>query len=459
METILIIEDVESLGQMLSQAVTRAGFKVILASDAETGIARLIEDDVGLVVTDLKLPKKSGLDVLRSVKEHSAEIPVILMTAHGSIEIAVAAVKEGAYDFISKPFDPDHLLLQIDKALEKKRLLIENRILKENFKDQIGFPKIIGTSKGMHDATEKIGKVAKGKTTVLLSGESGTGKELFARAIHMLSPRHDKPFISINCAAIPRELLESELFGHERGAFTGAVGRRLGHFELAHKGTLFMDEIAEMDLALQPKLLRILEAEEMMRVGGTAKVKIDVRLIAATNRNLLQRVQQRLFREDLYYRLNVFSVMIPPLRERREDLPALIDHFIAHYSKELKKEVIGISPEAMNQINKHPFTGNVRELQNCIERAIILCEGPLIGPQDLGLISTGLALDDIPLEAGEGLQAVSTAAIRCVESRVIKKALAEMGGNKLKTAKQLQVSYKTLLTKIKEYGIEERGFL
>jgi DNA-binding NtrC family response regulator len=459
METILIIEDVESLGQMLSQAVTRVGFRVILAADAETGIARLTEDDVDLVVTDLRLPKKSGLDVLRSVKEHSAEIPVILMTAHGSIEIAVAAVKEGAYDFISKPFDPDHLLLQIDKALEKKRLLIENRTLKENFKGQIGFPKIIGTSKAMRDATEKIGKVAKGKTTVFLSGESGTGKELFARAIHMLSPRHDKPFVSINCAAIPRELLESELFGHERGAFTGAVGRRLGHFELAHKGTLFMDEIGEMDLALQPKLLRILEAAEMMRVGGASKVRIDVRLIAATNRDLLQRVQQRLFREDLYYRLNVFSVVVPPLRERREDLPALIDHFIAHYSKELKKEVLGIAPAAMDRINRHPFTGNVRELQNCIERAIILCEGPLIGPQDLGLISTGLMLDDIPLEAGEGLQAASAAAIRSVESRVIRKVLAEMGGNKLKTAKQLQVSYKTLLTKIKEYGIEGKGSL
>jgi len=457
METILLIEDRESLGRMLAQAMTRAGFKVILAKNAEIGIATVQNGSavVDLVVTDLKLPGKSGVEVLQAVKEHAPDTPVILMTAHGSIELAVQAVKEGAYDFIAKPFEPDYLLLQMDKALEKKRLLLENRILKESL-GQAGLPKIIGTSRILRDTTERITKVAPVKTTVLLSGESGTGKELFARVLHMLSPRKEKPFISINCAAIPRELLESELFGHERGAFTGAVGRRMGHFEMANKGTLFLDEIGEMDIALQPKLLRILESEEMMRVGGTSKVTIDVRLVAATNRDLLERVRQGLFREDLYYRLHVFSIVIPPLRERREDIPALIQHFIAHYSKELKKEVSGISPEAMQQVMRHPFTGNVRELQNCIERAIILCDGPLIHTPDLGLTTTGRLDDAAPLLAeGEGLQVATHAAIRSVETRVIRQALADMGGNKLKTAERLQVSYKTLLTKIKEYGLEK----
>jgi DNA-binding NtrC family response regulator len=485
METILIVEDLESLARMLSQAVQRAGFEVIWAKDGEEGIAKVHEGIVDLVVTDMRLPGQNGLQVLRAVKEHSPDVPVIVMTAHGSIEIAVHAVKEGAYDFIAKPFDPDHLLLQIDKALEKERLLVENRALKENLKGHIGFPNIIGTSKVMRDATEKVNKVAKGKTTVLLSGESGTGKELFARAVHMLSPRQDKPFISINCAAIPRELLESELFGHERGAFTGAVGRRVGNFELANKGTLFLDEIGEMDLSLQPKLLRILEADEMSRLGGTTHVKIDVRLVAATNRDLLQHVHQKRFREDLYHRLNVFSIVIPPLRERREDLPLLIDHFIKRFSKELKKEVRGISQAALEQIQMHPFTGNVRELQNCIERAMILSEGKWLLPQDLGLAPMGdsgpigatsqaynpgesenaseenhtdtpgaACVSGLPAASRGGLQEVSHAAVRDVESRMIKKVLAQMGGNKWKAAKVLQVSYKTLLNKIKEYDIE-----
>ncbi len=452
METILIIEDLESLGNMLSQAVAKAGFNVLLARDGLEGIEKIKNGGMDLVVTDLKLPRKNGLDVLRLVKEQSQEIPVILMTAYGSIETAVKAVKEGAYDFIAKPFDPEHLILQIEKALEKKRLLTENLILKENLTGQIGFPKIIGKGKCISDATEKMRKVAPGKTTVLLLGESGTGKELFARALHLLSPRHDKPLVSINCAAIPKDLLESELFGHERGAFTGAVGRKIGRFELADKGTLFLDEVGELDIALQAKLLRVLEEGEVMRVGGITNVKSDVRLIAATNRDLLNRVARKEFREDLYHRLNVFPIVIPPLRERREDLPALIDHFIAQISMALKKEVRGVSPEAMKILNAHPFTGNVRELQNCIERAIILCEGPLLLPQDLGLTPPDLHAEEIALTGG--LQDASATAVRSVESRMIKKVLTECGGNKSRAAEKLQVSYKTLLTKIKAYQIE-----
>ncbi|MBI3358726.1 MAG: sigma-54-dependent Fis family transcriptional regulator [Nitrospirae bacterium] len=452
METILLVEDLESLAGVLSLALEGAGFQVLLAKDGVEGIAKVRKGGVDLVVTDLKLPKKSGLDVLRAVKEQTPEIPVILMTAHGSIETAVKAVKEGAYDFIAKPFDPDHLMLQIEKALEKKRLLTENLILKENLTGQIGFPKIIGKGKLISDATEKMRKVAQGKTTVLLLGESGTGKELFARALHLLSPRHDKPLVSINCAAIPKDLLESELFGHERGAFTGAVGRKIGRFELADKGTLFLDEVGELDITLQAKLLRVLEEGEVMRVGGVTNVKSDVRLIAATNRDLLARVARKEFREDLYYRLNVFSIVIPPLRERREDLPALIDHFIVQIAKALKKEVRGVSPEAMKILSAHPFTGNVRELQNAIERAIILCEGNLLLPQDLGLTPSNFQSEEIFLAGG--LADASGAAVRSVESKMIQKVLSECGGNKSRAAEKLQVSYKTLLTKIKEYQID-----
>lgn len=456
METILIVEDRESLAQMLSQALTGAGYQVVWAKDGREGIAKLREGKIDLVVTDLKLPHKSGLDVLHAVKEQNSLVPVIVMTAYGSIETAVKAVKEGAYDFIAKPFDPDHLLLQIEKALEKQRLVTENMILKEDFTNQLRFPKIIGKTPAMNQVVEQMRKVAPGKTTVLIGGESGTGKELFARAIHMLSPRQDKAFVAINCAAIPRDLLESELFGHERGAFTGAVGKKIGKFELADKGTIFLDEIGEMDLSLQSKLLRVLEEEEMMRVGGTVKVKIDVRVVAATNRDLMQLIQQKTFREDLYYRLNVFPIVIPPLRDRREDIPALVDHFISYYSKEMKKEVKKISPEAMDLLITHPWTGNVRELQNAIERAIILSDGDELLPEHFGLkprAQGDLSLRDISIEGT--LQEVSENATRLVESKLIRKVLNETGGNKTRAAEVLQVSYKTLLTKIKDYGLEK----
>lgn len=456
METILIVEDRESLAEMLFQALTGAGYQVVLAKDGREGIAKVREGKIDLVITDLKLPHKSGLDVLHAVKEQNSFIPVIVMTAYGSIETAVKAVKEGAYDFVAKPFDPDHLLLQIEKALEKQRLVTENIILKESLTNQLRFPKIIGKAPVMVNVVDQMRKVAQGRTTVLLYGESGTGKELFARALHMLSPRQEKTFVAINCAAIPHDLLESELFGHERGAFTGAVGKKIGKFELADKGTIFLDEIGEMDLSLQAKLLRVLEEDEMMRVGGTTKVKIDVRVVAATNRDLLQLIQQKTFREDLYYRLNVFPIVIPPLRERKEDIPALVDHFISYYSKEMKKEIKTISREAMDLLVSHSWTGNVRELQNCIERAIILTDGDELLPGHLGLRMKpqgDLSLRDIPIEGT--LQEVSDSATRLVESRMIIKVLKETGGNKTRAAEILQVSYKTLLTKIKDYGIEK----
>lgn len=457
METILIVEDRESLAKMLSQALTDAGYKVIWAKDGREGISMVREKKIDFVVTDLKLPYKSGLEVLQEVKAQSAFIPVIVMTAYGSIEVAVKAVKAGAYDFISKPFDPDHLLIQIEKALEKKRLVTENTILKETFSSQLGFPRIIGKSPPMTQVLEQIQKVAQGKTTVLLLGESGTGKELFARALHMLSPRKDKAFVAINCAAIPHDLMESEFFGHERGAFTGAIEKKIGKFELADKGTVFLDEIGEMDLSLQSKLLRVLEAGELMRVGGTANVKIDARIVAATNQVLPKLIQEKRFREDLFFRLNVFPIVIPPLRDRREDIPMLASHFISHYSKEMNKEIIDFTPEAMDLLKGHLWRGNVRELQNCIERAIILSDGNKIHPSHLGLKTREkpeYAVQDIPLEGT--LQSVSDSARSLVESRMIRKILKVTGGNKSRAAERLQVSYKTLLTKIKEYGIEKR---
>lgn len=456
MAIILLVEDKESMRKMLKQALQAEGHQVVLAKDGREGIHKFKETKVDLVVSDLRLPYKTGLDVLEAVKESEPLMPVILMTAFGTIETAVKAVKEGAYDFITKPFDPDHLLLLIGKALEKQRLVTENIILREEFAKHLKLPRIIGKSSKMLEVVDNVQKVSPSGTTVLLLGESGTGKELFARAVHYLSPRKEGPFVAINCAAIPRDLLESELFGHEKGAFTGAVGRKMGKFELANKGSIFLDEIGDMDLSLQAKLLRVLEGESYMRVGGTVKIKVDVRVIAATNKDLQASIADRSFREDLYYRLAVFPVVIPPLRERREDIPALVEHFIAVFCSELNKEGKSLSGSAMEALKKHPWTGNVRELQNCIERAVILSDGPEIKTEHLGLkdkAQTDPDWSDLPAEGT--LQEVGSAASHFAEARLIRKVLKGTGGNKSKAAEILKVSYKTLLTKIKDFEIEK----
>ncbi len=457
METILIVEDKEGLAKMLSQALSDAGYHTLWAKDGREGIKTLSEHRIDLIVTDLKLPYKSGMDVLHAAKAHHTATPVIIMTAYGNFEIAVKAVKEGAFDFIAKPFEPDHLLLQIEKAMEKQRLLTENFILKETFSTQLSFPKIIGKSQVMLDTLQQVKKVAQGKTSVLLLGESGTGKELFARAVHMLSPRKDYNLVTINCAAIPHDLLESELFGHEKGAFTGAGAKKIGKFELADKGTIFLDEIGDMEIGLQAKLLRVLEEDVLMRVGGTSRVPIDVRVVAATNRGLNKLIEEKKFREDLYYRLNVFPLNIPSLRERTEDIPAIAKHFIAFYAREMNKENKALSKEAMDLLMDHPWTGNVRELQNAIERATILSDGDQICPDDLVLRTRSEkrpSINDIPLEGS--LHEISDAASRIVESKMIRKVLRQTAGNKSRAAEILQVSYKTLLTKIKDYAIENQ---
>ena len=453
MATILLIEDNERMAQVLARHMEMEGHAVVLAADGEKGIEEFRRQKVDLVLTDLKLPGKSGLEVLQAVKDEHPMVPVVVMTAHGTIETAVKAVKEGAFDFLQKPVDPDHLLLVIGHALEARQLVTENLILKEAL-SQTKYAKMVGQSRALQEAQEKAKKVAAGTTTVLLLGESGTGKELFARMIHDCSPRKNGPFVTINCAAIPRELLETELFGHERGSFTGATGRKIGKFELGDKGTVFLDEIGDMDMGLQAKLLRVLEGDRFMRVGGTSPVKADVRVVAATNKDLQAAVATQAFREDLFYRLNVFPLVIPPLRDRREDIPLLVEHFLAVYSRELKRESLAVSSEAMEVMRHHPWTGNIRELQNCIERAVILCDGHEILPEHIGLRAPARsATEDMP--TGGSLQEASSAASRAVEARMIEKVLRETGGNKTKAAEILQVSYKTLLTKVKDYGLDK----
>jgi len=455
MQTILLVEDKDSMAQMLKETLESEGYRVVIARDGVEGIRNIREGHFDIVLSDLKLPKKDGIEVLKASKAESQLTPFIVMTAFGTIETAVAAMKEGAFDFITKPFDTDHLLLLLKRALDTQRLRTENILLRDELAAKFGTPKIIGKSRGIVEVAQKVQKVAQGKTTVLLLGESGTGKELFARAIHNLSPRGQYPFVPINCAAIPRELLESELFGHERGAFTGAEAKKIGKFELADKGTIFLDEIAEMDLSLQTKLLRVIQEGEIERVGGLRTVAIDVRIVAASNRNIEKAVEAGTFREDLFYRLNVFPVVIPPLRERRDDISLLSEHFVSKYCAELKKSLKKISSEASEMLLNYPWKGNVRELENCIERAIILCDGDTILPEHMALdrkLSLEHWVKSLPVDGP--LEETAKEATRIAETQRIVRALKETKGNKSRASELLQVSYKTLLTKIRDYGIE-----
>ncbi len=454
METILVVEDKESMAQMLKDTLESEGYGVISAKDTTEGIRYLRENRIDLVLTDLKLPKKNGIEILRTSKEENQLIPVIVMTAFGSVETAVKAMKEGAFDFITKPFDIDHLIMLIRRALETQKVLTENILLKEEFASKLGLPRIIGKSDTITGVAQLVQKVAPTKTTVLLLGESGTGKELFARAIHNLSQRRNYPFVPINCAAIPKNLLESELFGHEKGSFTGADAKKLGKFELADRGTIFLDEIGDMDLVLQSKLLRAIEENEIERIGGIKTIKVDVRIIAASNKDLEKAVEDKSFREDLYYRLNVFPIRIPPLRERRDDVPLLVEYFINMYCIELKTTQKDVSKDALNILMNYHWKGNVRELENTIERAIILCDGDVIHPEHIILKQRSAPGSAEPLLSEGTLEDVAKRALRIAETQRIVEVLGKTRGNKSKAAEILRVSYKTLLTKIKEYGIE-----
>jgi DNA-binding NtrC family response regulator len=445
---------------MLRLALERQEHAVLEARDETEAVRLLHQAQPAVVLSDLRLPEGDGFGVLRAAKEIDADIPVIVMTAYGSIEDAVRAMKEGAMDFLAKPVDPDHLLLLVARALEQRRIVTENLLLKEELAVRRGAPQIVGEDPSLRKVFTALQRAASTDATVLLEGESGTGKELFARSLHALSPRADAPFVAINCAAIPENLLETELFGYEKGAFTGAAARKPGKFEMAHRGTLFLDEIGDLPFALQAKILRALEEKRFERVGGTSSVQVDVRLVAATNKGLKAAVAARRFREDLYFRLSVFPITVPPLRERPGDIPVLARYFVDRFCRDLKKKPLVMTPESMEQLQSYRWPGNVRELQNCIERAVILAEGDAIFPRHLNLSFAAPLESETPASPWEQMDMSGTLAeatrrlTRDAEKFKIQVVLEEAQGNKGRAAELLQISYKMLLAKIKEYSIE-----
>jgi putative PEP-CTERM system response regulator len=454
MPDILLVEDKESLRRVLRLTLEAAGYSVTEAADARVAIEEIARVPHKIVLTDLRMPNGSGIDVLRAARSADGEVPVIVMTAYGSIDEAVQAMKDGAHDFLQKPVDSNHLLLLVERALEQSRLRTENILLREECSKHYGFPRIIGESAAIKQAVAETQRVAPTDATVLLLGESGTGKELFARAIHHLSNRRDKPFVAINCAAIPETLIENELFGHERGAFTGAAERRLGKFELAAGGTVFLDEIGEMPLAVQGKLLRAIEEKAVDRIGGKAAIPVDVRVVAATNKDLRSAVDRGEFRGDLFFRLAVFPIEIPPLRERGNDVVLLARHFAAQLGKELRKREATLSEASLAAIQAHKWPGNVRELENAIERACILSDGAQLESRDLGLTEDESAdAATLGLNLSGSLAEATERVVELVERHKIAEVLAANDGNKANAAEALGVSYKTLLTKIKEYNL------
>jgi DNA-binding NtrC family response regulator len=451
---------------MLRHALEAQGHAVLEARDEPEALEHLRLSRPAVVLTDLKLPTGDGLSVLRAAKELDPELQVVVMTAYGSIQDAVTAMREGAMDFLAKPVDPDHLNLMVERAIAQRRMLADYMLLKEELAERRGAPRIIGEDPQLRQVSQQLHRAAGTDATVLLQGESGTGKELFARALHALSPRADGPFVAINCAAIPENLLESELFGHEKGAFTGAAARKPGRFEMAHRGTLFLDEIGDLPLPLQAKILRALEEKQFERVGGNASLHVDARVVAATNRNLKAGVASHQFREDLYFRLSVFPITIPPLRDRPGDIPILAHRFVERFSRDMTKPTLTLSVAALEELRNYPWPGNVRELQNCIERAVILSDGDMILPRHLNLsfrpgattegesfdppgsTADPWALIDLSGTMGEALRRVTAE----VERRKVEQALKQTGGSKERTAEVLQISYKALLQKIREFG-------
>jgi DNA-binding NtrC family response regulator len=460
---ILLVEDKDSLRVMLRHALEAQGHAVLEARDQPEAVAALQSVRPAMVLSDLRLPDGDGFGVLRAAKDLDPELPVVVMTAFANVQDAVAAMKEGALDFLAKPVDPDHLLLLVERALAQRRLATENFLLKEELAQRRGAPQIIGEDPRLKQVSLTLHRAASTDTTVLIEGESGTGKELFARALHVLSPRADGPFVAINCAAIPENLLESELFGYEKGAFTGAAARKPGRFELAHRGTLFLDEIGDLPLPLQAKILRALEEKSFERVGGTVPLRVDVRVVAATNRGLKAAVAARQFREDLYFRLSVFPITVPPLRERPDDITLLARYFIERFCRDLNKKPLALALSAEQALREYPWPGNVRELQNCIERAVILADGDTIRSSQLSLsfrppASASSAVEDVSPWSGIDLSGSLAEATRRVvgevERRKMEQALKDADGSRLRAAELLQISQKAFLGKLKEYSLE-----
>jgi DNA-binding NtrC family response regulator len=463
MEPLLLVEDKNELRAMLRKALERAGYAVDEAPDGSAAIQKLRARRYLLIITDLKMPGASGLDVLRESKQADSTIPVILLTAFGSVEEAVTAMKEGAFDFLQKPVDLDHLKLLVQRAASQQELLRENLVLREEYSARYGFPRIVGEHASIREISQQVQKVAATDSTVLLLGESGTGKELFARAIHHLSQRRERPIVALNCAAIPEALVENELFGHERGAFTGAGTRKAGKLDLAHRGTLFLDEIGELPLGIQAKLLRVLEEKKFERVGGTQSIEVDVRIVVATNRDLQKQVEQKLFREDLYFRISAVPITIPPLRERGEDVLLLAQHFLEKFSREFNKRGLELSPETREALLHYRWRGNVRELQNTIERAVILADERTIRPEGLQLPSAKPDLETIPaglipanFNWDGSLEDVTARATAHVERVLLETTLRDCKWNKTRAAEQLGITPKTLLSKLRTAGLEEQ---
>ncbi|HEY2461579.1 MAG TPA: sigma-54 dependent transcriptional regulator [Candidatus Acidoferrum sp.] len=462
MEPLLLVEDKSELRAMLKKALERAGYEVDEAPDGAAALQKVRARRYIVVVTDLKMPGASGLDVLRAAKSADPTIPVILLTAYGSVDEAVTAMKDGAFDFLQKPVDLDHLKLLVQRASRQQELLRENLLLREEYSSRYGFPRIVGEHASIREVSQQLQKVAATDSTVLLLGESGTGKELFARAVHHLSPRREQPFVALNCAAIPEGLVENEVFGHEKGAFTGAGARKVGKMDLAHHGTLFLDEIGELPLAIQAKLLRVLEERRFERVGGTQSIEVDVRIVVATNRNLQKLIEEKLFREDLYFRISAVPLTIPALRERGEDVLTLAEYFLEKFSREFAKPGLELSPEARERILHYRWPGNVRELQNALERAVILADGLTIHASGLQLTMPQPSAESIPAGmlpekfSWEGsLEEVTERATKHVEKVLLENTLRDFQWNKTRAAEKLGVSPKTLLAKLRSAGLEE----
>lgn len=455
MDSVLIVDDEKNYPLILSAVLQDEGFETLTANSGREALEVLAQSNVDLVLTDMKMPKMDGMELLERIKAKDPELPVIMMTAHGTVEKAVEAMQKGAYNYILKPFDNNTLVLYVNKAVHMFRVIKENRSLKNAFKARYSFGNIIGKSKAMRSVYNTIQKVAPSAATVLIEGESGTGKELVAKSVHFNSPRHENPFIAVNCSALAENLLESELFGHEKGAFTGAVATRKGRFELAHSGTLFLDEIGELSQGLQVKLLRVLQEKSFERVGGTRSISVDLRIIAATNKHLKSEVAGGHFREDLFYRLNVVHIELPPLRERREDIGLLTEHFFGKYAETRVSDtpISGVDRDVYRLFQDYGWPGNVRELENVIERAMILCPGQTIGVGDLPKefrdnVSNTLRLEGIAEDAGLSETLVM------VEKMMIRRALKLSGNVQAHAAELLGITKSGLNQKIKKYALE-----
>jgi two-component system NtrC family response regulator len=450
---VLIIDDERNYLLILEALLADAGYAVTALDDPEMGLAYLEESEVDVVITDMKMPKMTGKEVLEHVKKAYPHVPVIIMTAFGSIEGAVEAMRVGAFDYVTKPFANDELMLTVAKAAKFATTQRENIFLRKSLEERYAVHQVIGRSKAMGQVLELVDRAAPSRSTVLIMGESGTGKELIAKAIHYASPRKDKPFVSVNCMALNPGVLESELFGHEKGSFTGAVAKRRGRFEMANRGTLLLDEIGELSAELQVKLLRVLQERTFERVGGTESVEVDIRIVAATNKDLQAAVAAGTFREDLFYRLNVVRIDMPALRERREDIPLLAWHFLRKYTEENGKNVHGFTPEAMDALTGYEWPGNVRQLQNVVERCVVLASGELIGVEDLPAevrdeetqYKSAVDLLPVRINLGETLEKI--------EAALVRRALARTDFVQVKAAEMLGVSKSLLQYKLKKYNI------